>query len=192
MAFRGTQGFDGANDKDKKQGVEEMRNLKIGQKLDAYNDGKISPSRLAVVVVDDIIYRSELSKAGQNLWRRALKKDFQDVFEGCSFYCGPRGLLDKNTTKQFWDWNCNEFIVGHILNDKRSEKDPMLFAKRPDGFGWYSVNWNYSLDITGGLRRKNIRQWKICAEEMNQRMEWNAKEGRYDYYDIATGKQLEI
>ena len=192
-ASRGAWGLAGRrNYKDNEQGVEEMRNLKIGQRLDAYHDGKISPSRLAVIVVDDIIPRGDLSKKAQNLWRKALKEDFKQVFDGCVYYCGPKGLCDLATTRQFWDWNCEEFLVGHILGDKESEKDPMLFAKRPDGFGWYSVNWNYSLDITGSQRRKYIRQWKICAEEKNRRMEWNAKEGRYDYYDIATGKLLVI
>lgn len=39
-----------------------MLKVKIGQRLDAYHDGKISPSRLAVVIVDDIIPRGDLSK----------------------------------------------------------------------------------------------------------------------------------
>ena len=39
-----------------------MLKVKIGQRLDAYQEGKISPSRLAVVIVDDIIPRGDLSK----------------------------------------------------------------------------------------------------------------------------------
>jgi len=50
-----------------------MKNVEIGQRLDAYHDGKVSPSRLAVVIVDDIIDRAHLSKKAQNLWRKALK-----------------------------------------------------------------------------------------------------------------------
>lgn len=167
-----------------------MLKVEIGQRLDAYHDGKVSPSRLAVVVVDDIIDRGHLSKKGQNLWRKALKQDFKHVFEGCCYYCGPKGLYDLTTTKQFWDWNCEEFIVGHILNDKESEKDPMLFAKRPAGFGWYAINWNYSLDLTGAIRKRNIKNWKVCAKECGNKMKWNAKEGQYDYIDIKTGKKV--
>lgn len=169
-----------------------MLNVKVGQRLDAYHDGKISPSRLAVVVVDDIVDRGDFSKEAQRLWKKALQKDFKDVFDGgCCYYCGPKGLYDTATTKQFWDWNCQKFIVCHILNDKESEKDPMLFAKRPDGFGWYGVNWNYSLDITGRIRRRNLKNWKISAEECGNEMKWNAKEGRYDYISIKTGKKVE-
>ena len=164
--------------------------VKIGQRLDAYHDGKVSPSRLAIIVVDDIIERGDLSKKAQRIWKSALKEDFRKVFNGSVFYCGPKGLFDATTTKQFWDWNCTEFIVGHILNDKETEKDPILFAKRPDGFGWYGINWNYSLDITGKIRKRNIKNWKICAEECNWTMKWNVKNGKYDYFDIVTGRRV--
>lgn len=165
-----------------------MKEIKIGQRLHAYHDGKVSPSRLAMVVVDDIIDRGDLSKKAQNLWRKALKKDFRDVFGSSCYYCGPKGLYDPKTTKQFWDWNCQKFIVGHILNDKESEKDPMLFAQRPEGFGWYGVNWNYRLDPDGELLRKNLKTWKTCAKECGTRMKWNAAKGKYDYIDLKTGK----
>lgn len=166
-----------------------MLNVKVGQRIDAYHDGKVSPSRLVVVVVDDIVDRGDLSREAQRLWKKALQKDFRDVFDGNVYYCGPKGLFDG--TKQFWDWNCNEFIAGHIVNDKRTEKDQMLFAKRPDGFGWYGVNWNYSLDVTGRIRKRSVKVWKACAEECNMVMKWNAKDGRYDYFDIVSGKKVE-
>lgn len=166
-----------------------MLKIKVGQRLDAYHDGKISPSRLAVVVVDDIIDRGDLSRKAQRLWKKALRKDFRDVFgDSIVYYCGPKGLLDG--TRQFWDWNCREFIVCHILNDKKSEKDPMLFAKRPDGFGWYAVNWNYRLDLSGFLRKRLAPKWKKSAAENGMTMKWNAKEGKYDYIDLKTGKKV--
>lgn len=168
-----------------------MLNVKVGQRLDAYHDGKISPSRLAVVVVDAIIDRGDLSRKAQLLWKEALRKDFKNVFDRCfCYYCGPKGLFDIATTKQFWDWNCQKFISCHILNDKESEKDPMLFAKRPDGFGWYAVNRNYSLDLTGLIRKRNLKNWKVCAKECGCKMKWNANEGRYDYISIKTGKKV--
>ena len=153
-----------------------MKNVELGQRIDAYNDGKISPDRLSVVVVDDIIPRGELSKRAKNLWRKALKEDFKDVFEN-----------NLDATKQFWDWNCDEFIVGHILNGK---DDKILFAKRPRGFGWYGVNWNYKLDVGGSCRRTNLKVWRECAKEMGQTMKWNAKVGKYDYINIKTGKKV--
>jgi len=166
-----------------------MLNVKVGQRLDAYHDGKVSPSRLAVVVVDDIIDRGYLSRKAQRLWEKALRKDFKDVFDGNAYYFRTKELSDG--TNQFWDWNCQKFIVCHILNDKESEKDPMLFAKRPDGFGWYGVNWNYSLDVTGRIRKRSVKMWKACAEECDMVMKWNAKEGKYDYIDLKTGKKVE-
>jgi hypothetical protein len=169
--------------------VMEMKNIKVGRRLDAYNDGKCSPSRLVAIVVDDIISRCELNKIGQRLWRKALKEDFIRVFDGCILYCGKKGLLDA--TKQFWDWNCDEFIVGHILNDKETQKDPILFAKRPEGFGWYGVNWNYMLDVSGNVRKRNLKMWKACAKECGCRMAWNTKTGEYDYYSLDTGKKVE-
>ena len=39
-----------------------MIKVEMGQRLDACQEGKISPSRLAIVVVDDIIPRGDLSK----------------------------------------------------------------------------------------------------------------------------------
>lgn len=164
-------------------------NVKVGQRLDTYHYGKIRPSHLAVVVVDDIIDRGDLSRKAQRLWKKALQKDFRDVFgDSIVYYCGPKGLLDG--TRQFWDWNCNKFIVGHIVNDKRTKKDPMLFAKRPDGFGWYCVNWNYRLDLSGFLRKRLAPNWKKSAAENGMTMKWNAKEGKYDYFD-KSGKKVE-
>lgn len=165
-----------------------MKKVEVGDRLDAYNDGKASPSRLVTVVVDDIVNRFDLNKKGQRLWRKALKKDFTSVFERHVFYCGKKGLLDA--TNQFWDWNCEEFIAGHILNDKRTEKDQMLFARRYGG-GWYGVNWNYMLDVTGRIRKQSVKMWKECAKEMGQRMKWNAKTGEYDYFDLKSGEKAD-
>lgn len=165
-----------------------MLNVKVGQRLDAYHDGKIRPSRLAVVVVDDIIDRGYLSRKAQCLWRKALRKDLKDVFEGNAYYFRTKELSDG--TNQFWDWNCSEFIAGHIVNDKRTEKDQMLFAKRPDGFGWYGVNWNYMLDISGSLRKRLVPNWRKSAAENGMTMKWNGKELKYDYFD-KSGKKVE-
>ena len=163
-----------------------MKEIKAGQRIDAYNDGKASASRLVVVVVDDVVERESLSEKNRKAWRAAISGDFTSVFTSCVFYVGPKG-----ETKQFWDWNCDRFIVGHILNDETTRRDPMLFARRPEGFGWYCVNWNYSLDVSGRTRKQNVRLWKAAAEECGRTMRWNAGAGRYDYLDKATGRKVE-
>jgi hypothetical protein len=166
-----------------------MKDIEIGKTYDGYQDGK--SSRLTRIVVDDIIPRMKLNKNGQRLWKKALNEDFKGVFEGCSFYCGPKGMFDLNTTKQFWDWNCDTFIVGHILDDKMTEKDPMLFAKRPNGFGWYCINWNYSLDIDGKVRKNCLKMWRRAAKECGLTMKLNRTTGYYDYFN-ADGKKVEV
>lgn len=166
----------------------EKINLKVGQQLDAYHDGKSSPSRLVRIVVDDILDRADFAPTAQRLWRKALKKDFTDVFDSCVTYVSTR----HGATKQFWDWNCTMFIVGHILNDKRTEKDKILFARRADGFGWYAVNWNYALDLTGRIRNACLKTWRACADENGRTMKWNAADGRFDYFDKTTGKKVDL
>ena len=161
-------------------------NLKVGQQIDAYYDGKSSPSRLVRIVVDDILDRSNLTRATQRMWKKALRQDFDDVFNSCVTYISSRNA----STKQFWDWNCTMFIVGHILNDKRTEKDKILFARLADGFGWYAVNWNYALDITGRIRKTCLKNWKICAEENGYKMKWNASCGRFVLFHKKTGKVI--
>lgn len=153
-----------------------------GKQLDAYHDGKSSPSRLVRVVVESVFHRGEFSRKGRALWHSAIKKDFKDVFESCIHYIG-RGDVE---TKQFWDWNCEVFISGHILYDDETIKDTMLFAKRVGG-GWYGVNWNYSLDLEGKIRRKMLPTWKKCADEQGLRMEWDPDAGKYKYFNKKTG-----
>lgn len=155
------------------------KKIKAGDRFDAYHDGKGSPSRLAVVVVDAVIKREDICKKYLMMWKRAINHDFKEsLLDGCVHYVdGPQ---------QFWDWNCDTFIFGHILNDKESVKDPMMFAKRP--YGWYGVNWNYMLDVDGKVRKENMEMWKACADEMGCTIKWNAKRGRFDYYDKKTGK----
>lgn len=164
---------------------EELQEL-VGKQVDAYNDGKASPSRLVRVVVESVICRDEFTGLARKLWRNALRKDYENVFESCFYYCdGDR------ETKQFWDWNCDTFITGHILNDDRTIRDTMLFAKRPDGWGWYGVNWNYGLDLKGKVRRRNRKSWKQCAEERGLRMVWNPDAGKYHYFDKKTGMKVD-
>ena len=129
----------------RKQPKNEIGAIEIGSVHTGYHDGK--RGRPVKIKIDDVVSRYDMNKRGQTLWRKALKEDFSRVFNGCSFYCGPKGLFDPITTKQFWDWNCDTFIVGHIPEIKETKKNQMLFAKRPDGFGWYCINWNYSLVI---------------------------------------------
>ena len=166
-----------------------MENIKIGKLYDGYHDGK--SGRMVRIVVDDVIPRIELSKTGQRLWKKALKDDFASVFDGgISLYCGPKGILDPATTKQFWDWNCDTFIVGHILDDKDTEKDPILFAKRPAGFGWYAINWNYSLDLEGKVRKACLPMWRRAAKECGLTMKLDRKTGYYIYFN-KEGKRVE-
>ena len=163
-------------------------NLKVGQQLDAYHDGKSSPSRLVRIVVDDILDRSDFSRDERRMWKKAISQDFEDVFDSCVTYISSHNA----STKQFWDWNCTMFIVGHILNDKRTEKDKILFALRADGFSWYAVNWNYALDLTGRIRKTYLKTWRACADENGRTMKWNKADGRFDYFDKKTGKKVDL
>lgn len=159
----------------------------VGKQVDAYHDGKASPSRLVRVVVESVICRDEFTKHARRLWRDALRKDFEGVFEGCTYY----SLGGDRETKQFWDWNCDTFITGHILNDDRTIRDPMLFARLPEGCGWYGVNWNYCLDLGGRVRRRDRKTWAYSAEERGLRMVWNPDAGKYHYFDKRTGRKVE-
>ena len=155
----------------------------IGKTYDAYNDGKASPSRLVRVTITDSATLQELGRHYVGVWRKALKKDFSRAAEGTTHYWGEDGCKFR-----MWDWNCNEFFFGEIPGDKESKKDPMLFAKTSWG-GWYAVNWNYELDVSNKIRKDSIKNWKQCAKEMNCRMVWNKKSGKYDYFDLETGKK---
>jgi len=157
--------------------------VKVGDKFDAYHDGKTSTSRLSVVTVIDIIPIYDLHVKYLKKWKKAINKDFNDslIRRIVHYVDGPQ---------RFWDWNCETFIFGTIPGDKDTENDPMMFARRPNG-SWYGVNWNFMLDITGNVRKKNLPHWKLCAKECGQTIKWNAKEGKFDYFDIKTGKKIE-
>ena len=143
-----------------------------GDRIDAYNDGKPSPSRLSAVVVEDVVKRKELPIKYLKMWKKAINDDFNESLIG-----GYMHYMEE--PQQFWDWNCDTFIFAHFPLDKESAKDPIMFAKRPNG--WYGVNWNYQLDISGKIRRQNLKTWKQCAAERGTILKWNAFEGRFEY-----------
>lgn len=156
--------------------------IRPGRKLDAYHDGKTSPSRLSVVEVIDHIVIEHLGPYYVKMWKRAIIADFNDaLIKRWVHYCsGPQ---------RFWDWNCDSFIFAKFIGDKETEKDPIMFAKDGRG-GWYGVNYNYMLDVIGKVRKEGIEQWRKCAKEMGQRIEWNDKLHMYEYFDIKTGKKV--
>lgn len=126
-----------------------MKRLKITDRLTGHQDGKLA--REVTIVVDDIMPREDLSYAGRRMWKKAINEDFKHSFDTCITYVGNKGF-----TTQFWDWNCDVFIVGHLSkpyggDDKATEPYSMLFARRNMGMGWYGVNWNYDLEV--GKRR---------------------------------------
>lgn len=128
--------------------------IKEGDRIDAYHDGKCHESRRVTVIVEDVVPRDLMTKKCLRMWKRAINKDFKDsLLDGFIHYIGG--------PQQFWDWNCDEFVFGHIEGDKESEKDTMMFAKRPSG-GWYGVNWNYFLDVGNTVRKEAVRHaaWK--------------------------------
>lgn len=125
-------------------------NIEVGKTYDAYNDGKISPSRLVRVKITDVVQREDLGKHWWKVWKDAILEDMKRARGGCIHYIRK----DGSDSRQFWDWNCQHFIVGHILNDGETVKDPMLFAQRPSG-EWYGVNWNFMLDVSGKVRKRN-------------------------------------
>lgn len=155
--------------------------VKIGKKLEAYHDGKTNPCRMSTVEVVDVVSITDMSKKYLRMWKKAIVDDFNEsLLDGIMCYVdGPQ---------RFFDWNCDKFIFAKIVGDERTEKDPIMFAKRPGG-GWYGVNWNYMLDIDGSVVRKNMPFWEECAREMGQKVVWNKKEHRLEYSDIETGKE---
>ena len=153
--------------------------LRTGKRLDAYHDGKTSPSRLSIAEVIDVVKITDLSKKYLRMWKKAIVEDFDEALMG--YIPVPH---------RFWDWNCDEFIFAKIVGDKETEKDPIMFAKRGWG-GWYGVNWNYMLDVRCKVRKEAIENWKKCAQQMGQRLVWNKKTRLYEYYDLKTGKKVE-
>lgn len=122
-----------------------MKQLKIGDKLNGYQDGKLA--RKVTIIVDDLIQRRDLSLRARNMWKKAINEDFKHSFDSCIIYVG-----DKGATGQFWDWNCDVFISGHLEkpfggDDETTKPNSILFARRNMGMGWHGVNWNYGLEV---------------------------------------------
>ena len=158
--------------------------VKIGKKLEAYHDGKISPSRMSTVEVVDVVSITDMSKKYLRMWKKAIVDDFNEyLLDG--IMCRAEG------PQRFFDWNCDKFIFAKIVGDKETEDDPIMFAKCPGG-EWYGVNWNYLLDVDGRALKKNMPFWdEYAREEMGKKLVWNKKEHRLEYFDIKTGKKVE-
>ena len=164
--------------------MELLENVEIGCLIDAYHDGKVSPSRHAIVVVDGIGTCEDMTKREVALWRKALKEDFTSVFVKGGFAYPSR----------FWDWNCDWFLSGHfqrVLSGESTKKHSVLFAKMYGVDRWYAVNWNYMLDLTGELRVQNWDTWKKCASEMGQELKWVKEHHKFQYIDKKTGRVLD-
>lgn len=159
-----------------------MKGIEPGMLLDAYNDGKYSPSRHAVVEVVNAIKIVEVNKKFLRKWRKAIYDDFgESLLDIVTHYWdGPQ---------RFWDWNCDEFIFAKFPHDKETELNPIMFARRGWG-GWYGVNYNYMLDLNGKVREENWDNWQSCAKEAGKELKWNAKAHRLEYY--KDGKLVEI
>ncbi len=106
-----------------------------------YHDGKRHADRKVRIAVDDIVQRADLPRKYRNIWRKALKEDLRLAFDATINYI----LGGTVSTNQFWDWNCDVFVFGHIVGDAETATDRMMFAMRPAGWGWYCVNYNYSI-----------------------------------------------
>ena len=77
--------------------------LRTGKRLDAYHDGKTSPSRLSIAEVIDVVKITDLSKKYLRMWKKSIVEDFDEALMGglVHYIPGPQ---------RFWDWNCDEFI----------------------------------------------------------------------------------
>lgn len=158
---------------------------KVGGVYDAYFDGKCSPSRLYRVEVDKVIRRDDMTRKMQRAWRAALREDFSSVFDGIVLYVKDSG----ECSRQFWDWNCDEFIVGHIVTESSR---PILFAKAMNGFEWYGVDGNYALDIQGEVRKKRLKDWEKAAYEIGTRLSWSSALQQFVHYDKESGEEKEL
>lgn len=152
--------------------------LKPGKILDAYFDGKPSPSRYYPIRVMDVVRIENLPKKYLRMWKRAIVDDFNEsLLWGCVVYIPP--------PQRFWDWNCGEFIIGKNIGDD-AVKEPILFAKRPHG--WYGVNYNYKLDVYGKVRKEYMETWQGCAKELGQVLMWDGHRHEFRYSPIESGK----
>lgn len=158
--------------------------IRTGKRLEAFHDGKISPSRMSTVEVIDVVSITEMSKKYLRMWKKAIVDDFNEhLLDGIMCYV--------DDPQRLFDWNCDKFIFAKIVGDKETEKDPIMFAKCARG-EWYGVNWNYLLDVDGRALKKNMPFWEEYArEEMGKKLVWNKKEHRLEYFDIKTGKKVE-
>lgn len=148
----------------------------IGKHLDVYNDGKISPSRHARVVVEDVVPLFNLHPHYRDKWFNAINADMNRVKDGCIWYHLDNGMVVKNR----WDWSTQEFIFAKFIGDKRTDKDPMMFAKTMGGY-YYAINWNFRLDVTNKFRRQLMKTWKECAKGMGMKMVYNKQTESWDY-----------
>lgn len=162
--------------------MKKIVNLKdlVGKHLDAYHDGKISPSRHARVVVLDVVPLAELSPPYRKKWFDVIKEDMEEIADGCIYW----QTEDGSTVKNEWDWGTKEFVFAEIIGSDEARKDPLMFARMSTG-QLYAVNdWNYELDPTGDFRRKKMKDWKACAKENGYRLVYNRKTETYDFKDI--------
>lgn len=158
-----------------------MKTPEPEKRYDCYNDGKCSPSRLCIVEIDRVVGLCELADDQLDEWKSSIQNDFDSRVDGCIHY--------RWTPNQFWDWNCDEFAIGHFVEGEHNGES-VFFAKHPDG-SWYGVDWNYMLDVSGSVRRKFLPMWRQAAAECGQTMKWNRKAGRFEYFDAKTGKKIE-
>lgn len=153
-------------------------NIKVGDRFFGFHDGKWSLDRMVVVVIDDVVDRTELCRRDWKLWTDAVRTDLNSAIHGniCHYNMGS-----DTETRQFWDYNCTQFYLGHIDGMPETQKDSLLIAKRPYGFGWYAVNWNYEVDLEDGFRRTFLRKLRRWAKGSGQKIVFDRASGLYRY-----------
>lgn len=154
-----------------------------GSRFLGFHDGKWSLDRMVVFVVDEVVERDAFGSREWMLWSRAIRDDIKSAIEGCTVHYYSK--LDKETT-QFWDWNCTRFYIGHIDGRPETLKDPLLIAQRPEGFGWYAVNWNYEVDFEDEFRRTYLRKLRRWAKESGNKIVLDRESGLYRYEPEAS------
>lgn len=107
----------------------------VGKEYHAFDDGKISPSRLETVKIVEITPFEEADEELLKLWR-------QEVAECYWLYASETDYL----VRAKWD----------------QDTDPMYFVRTEDG-GWFSLGfWGSRLDIDGSLYKRMIER---CGKE---------------------------